>query len=303
MSAKGGDVEAKVAGGGRTRAVEGVYEKNPGSDVWYVRYRIRGCLVRKRIGRKGAAIIYHRKVKALMEQGEGFVPLTATQHAKTDTEIHKARTGVVLMSELCDDMLLAIQSQPEKYKDQINPPRRIAIIRKVFGDRPASTLRPSEIKQWLNSLAMAKSKRTGKPLKPATLNRMKSVISAVFQEGKENDKVSANPARDVRQRPVNNGVIRYLTPDEEDRLRATLLGHLETKSHLAQYQEPIVRHRIAELDVALGTGMRKSEQYGLKWKDVDMEACVITLRDTKNGHARLVYMIDDVVAAMRTLRA
>jgi integrase len=54
-----------------------------------------------------------------------------------------------------------------------------------------------------------------------------------------------------------------------------------------------VRHRICELDVALGTGMRKGEQYGLKWSDVDVDQRVITLRDTKNGEIRLVYMIDD----------
>ena len=44
-----------------------------------------------------------------------------------------------------------------------------------------------------------------------------------------------------------------------------------------------MRHRHCELDVALGTGMRKGEQYGLKWTDVDFDQRVITLRDTKNG--------------------
>ena len=101
---------------------------------------------------------------------------------------------------------------------------------------------------------------------------------------------------------MNNGVIRWLKPDEEQRLRAALLGHIEMKAHLAQYQEPLVRHRLCELDVALGTGMRKGEQYGLKWSDIDFDQRVITLRDTKNGESRLVYMIDDVVAAFEQLR-
>ena len=61
-------------------------------------------------------------------------------------------------------------------------------------------------------------------------------------------------------------------------------------------------HRICEFDVALGTGMRKGEQYGLKSSDVDFDQRVITLQDTKNGESRLVYMIDDVAAAFERLQ-
>jgi integrase len=61
-------------------------------------------------------------------------------------------------------------------------------------------------------------------------------------------------------------------------------------------------HRIYELDVALGTGMRKSEQYRLTWDDVDFERREIILRETKNGSSRTVEMIDDVVTALRALQ-
>ena len=63
-----------------------------------------------------------------------------------------------------------------------------------------------------------------------------------------------------------------------------------------------MRHCLCELDVALGTGMRKGEQYGLKWTDVAFDQRVVTLRDTRNGESRLVYMIDDVVTAFEQLR-
>ena len=106
---------------------------------------------------------------------------------------------------------------------------------------------------------------------------------AIYQHGKLRDKVQGNPARDLKQRRMKNSVIRWLKPDEEERLRAALLSHIENKAHLAQYQEPLVRHRLCGLDVALGTGMRKSEQYGLRWSDIDFDQRTITLRDTKNG--------------------
>ena len=48
--------------------------------------------------------------------------------------------------------------------------------------------------------------------------------------------------------------------------------------------------------------MRKGEQYGLLWSDIDFDRRVITLRDTKNGSSRTVPMIDDVVSAFRQLK-
>jgi integrase len=48
--------------------------------------------------------------------------------------------------------------------------------------------------------------------------------------------------------------------------------------------------------------MRKGEQYGLTWGDLDFKLRVITLRDTKNGSSRTVPMIDDVLNAFRKLR-
>jgi integrase len=48
--------------------------------------------------------------------------------------------------------------------------------------------------------------------------------------------------------------------------------------------------------------MRKGEQYGLLWSDIDFSRGVITLRDTKNGSSRAVPMIDDVVYAFKQLK-
>jgi len=74
--------------------VEGVYEKNPGSGKWYVRYRLKGKLVRKAIGKRQAAIDYHRKVKVLIRSGAGFVPATAKDSPKSDTQLAKASLAV-----------------------------------------------------------------------------------------------------------------------------------------------------------------------------------------------------------------
>jgi hypothetical protein len=52
--------------------------------------------------------------------------------------------------------------------------------------------------------------------------------------------------------------------------------------------EPAVWYpeRMPELEIVLNTGMRKSEQYGLNWADVNLVARRVTLRHTKNGSVR-----------------
>lgn len=90
----------------------------------------------------------------------------------------------------------------------------------------------------------------------------------------------------------------WLKPEDRERLYAVLQGKVDA----CAVNQPKLRqqalHRIYELDVALGTGMRKSEQYGLKWQNVDLKRRTIQLHDTKNGEPRTVYMNARVYAAM-----
>jgi integrase len=137
---------------------------------------------------------------------------------------------------------------------------------------------------------------------PATLNRYKATFSAIYRYGKQRDKVQVNPVRDVSQQPVHNGVIRYLRPEEEKRLRTVLQAAVDACGPRNAQRKKRLQHRIYELDIALGTGIRKGEQYGLRWRDVDFKQRIITLRDTKNKSNRTVPMINDVVKAFKELR-
>jgi integrase len=122
--------------------------------------------------------------------------------------------------------------------------------------------------------------------------------------GKERDKVTVNPCREVKQSKTPNGIIRYLDHIEEARLRKVLQSDVE-KELKAGNQQTAKRkqHHIYEFHVAIGTGMRRSEQYGLTWEDVSFERREITLSLTKNGSGRIVHMINDVVRAMLALKS
>jgi integrase len=87
--------------------------------------------------------------------------------------------------------------------------------------------------------------------------------------GVRTGKLSANPVRNVRAFRESDYRIRFLDAEEEKALRTAI------RSESAEY-EP-------ELDLALHTGIRRGEQFGLKWEDVDLERELLTVRAGKTG--------------------
>ena len=156
----------------QAKQVSGVYEKVDGSGIWYIRYRTLGKLVRKKIGTQKQAKDYLDKLKLVRATGDGIVPVTATQPVRTVKEAADLAVveGSVLISKLCDGLLKQIQDRPREYKDQLNPPYRIGVIKKAFGDRPAASIKVSEISDWFRSL----------PVTAATQNRYRAVFSAII---------------------------------------------------------------------------------------------------------------------------
>ena len=78
----------------------------------------------------------------------------------------------------------------------------------------------------------------------------------MYRLGIENKKVSENPARLLKHKHEDNGRVRFLKPDEI-RLREVILA--KYAGHLPEFE------------LALHTGMRPSEQYGLTWDRIDLE--------------------------------
>lgn len=105
----------------------------------------------------------------------------------------------------------------------------------------------------------------------------------------QDGKTAANPARLVRRRREDNARIRFLSKDEEKRLRFAIE---------AKWPEHLV-----EFDVALNTGMRRKEQYDLTWGCLDLERRLITVAQSKNGEMRHIPMNKTVVDAFRKLNA
>lgn len=284
------------------RPVAGVYERVPGSDIWSARIRVKDKLVRKSFGRgpagRAEAIAWVEKARTIKRTGEGVLPATARRPALTTAEVAVlGDPDAITVGRLCDEFLLYVKRHPEEYRDQVYPPRRIAEIKKVFGDRNAAGLKSSEIENWLDAI------QEKRDLENSTINKMRGTFSMIYKHGRRKDLVEVNPAADVPLREVGNWKERFLSAEEEKRLRAVLQRHIDSHDPLVH---PELRkqaiHRLLEFEVSLKSGMRRSEQYTLRWEDVDFDRRIIRLRKTKNGRPRNAFIIEDVAVALKQLR-
>lgn len=113
-----------------------------------------------------------------------------------------------------------------------------------------------------------------KAVTPATVNREVAFLKHIYNLAVRDGKTERNPLAKVRLLREPSGRVRYLSDDEETRLLKALPADED-------------RQRVL---VLLNTGLRKSEFLGLRWRDVDFKAGVLTVPRSKNGEARHVPM-------------
>jgi integrase len=245
----------------------GIYEKQPGSAIYWVRYAdATGRIRREKAGTKGMAnkLYLKRKMEAL--QGEKL-PETIRRKA-------------VLFRELIED---AVVYAREHHRTDRKRDYRADTLIDLLGARPANSITPQEIDRQLSRTARERE------WAPASYNRFKAFVSLAFRLGIENSKLTVNPARFVRRRREDNARVRWLTADEETKLRAAI--NLDYPN-----EEPA-------FDLALHTGMRQSEQYRLTWDCVDLERRQVTIPRTKRRGIRYVPLDNTGLAALVTLRS
>jgi len=248
----------------RDRKVRGVFERRPG-EFWIRYIDSQGRLRREKAGTKGMAIDLYRKRKTEALAGRKLP--------------EKLRRRSVPFAELCHDTLEYSRSHKRSHEtDRIHMETLLA----RFRDCSADTLTPAEIERYLSQTAEERD------WAPATVNRHRALLSLVFRLGLQNGKVERNPVRLVKPRAVSNTRDRWLSAEEEARLRAVI--EADSPEHLP------------ELDLALNTGLRRSEMYGLTWENVNLARRVLTVLRSKNGEMRHVPLNAAALAALSELR-
>jgi integrase len=248
------------------RNPRGVFEKHLGSGEWWICYwDAQGRKRREKAGTKSNAIDLYRKRKNEALQGKKLP--------------EKLRRATVTFSEIARDALAYSRAHKRTYDDDV---QRLERIRGWFGDRSADSVTPQDIERHFEECIEEEE------WAPSTVNHYRSLLSLSYRLAIRNGKTSTNPARATRHRREDNSRVRYLTPEEEAKLRAVL--ETDWSGH------------VPEFDLALHTGLRVSEMYSLDWQDVDLARRLLTVRRGKNGESRYARLNSVALKALTGLR-
>ena len=250
------------------KPVRGIFEKVPGSGIFWIRFVDgEGKYRREKIGTYSAAVKLYRKRKVQADEGVKLPP---------------TRKRSVPFSVLADDAIVYIK---EKYARPADDVARLELLKTILTGR-ADSITPKLIKSTLKTLA------TEKRWSASSRNHHHNLVSLAFRLAIENERVEINPARAVRRETENNSRVRFLTTDEEKKLRTAI----QSKPEWAEHE--------VELDLALSTGLRRGSMYiGLVWENVNLAARTLTIPRTKNGEAITLPLNADAMRALQIFRS
>ena len=167
----------------------------------------------------------------------------------------KARQPKITFKELAETRMAAkkIRLAPSSYySDQ----KKLPVLIREFGSMPADAVTVEKISDFLATLKT--DDRSG-----PTVNRYRSLLSNIFAVGVRSGAVPFNPVSRVEKFRESDSRIRFLDAEEEKSLREAV------RAQSAEHE--------AELDLALHTGIRRGEQFGLTWDRVDLERGILTV--------------------------
>ena len=246
------------------KKVRGVFERVKGSSVWWIRYTDQH---HKKHREKVAS---HKQAVAVLAQRQKDVDL-----GRYDPDWVEGKRKKVLFSEVAKER----NEYSQRLKGHANDSSRMEWWNKKFKGRPAESIYAKDVEKGLAELRKTK--------KPGTVNRYLTTLRAALEQAVRNKRVDENACKYVKRYNDDNHRNRYLGKDEEQRLYKVL---------------PNEYWRLA-VSIALNTGLRKSEQLSLLWKDVDFRSEIITVRETKAGKIQHIEMNPDVVKAFKELRS
>lgn len=130
---------------------------------------------------------------------------------------------------------------------------RLRRVLPAIGHLKIGRLTPERIESFLQDLARGDAKHP--PVKGATVNRFHSLLSSIFRYAVKKGFIDAHPFAGGRiERSKESPIIpRYLGRAEQRRLLAVIRQSCPEK--------------VIEVELAILTGMRRSEQWNARWQD------------------------------------
>jgi integrase len=204
--------------------------------------------------------------------------------------------------------------QPWALEHQKRGKETVQRFRSVFADlleRKLTDFTVFTMEKWRTE----KLKQAKRP-KPATVNSHLTMLKAALNKAVAWKLLAVPPLRDVRPLQTDKaGRIRFLTADEECRLRQALEARdAKRRERRAQanqwrrergyheYPMDTADHLTTIVLLTLNTGLRKGEVFNLQWSDLDLVGAQLTVRGdgAKSGQTRHVPLNQE---ALRVLTA
>ena len=250
---------------------------------------VKGFMLRVRPhGKKTYAVEYERNRRVTIGDAAILTPQQARDRAiailaksKYGIEPDK-KSQVPTLERFLDD-----RYAPSALADQKSGAANLARLRKCFQlflNRRLDRITAEDVERWRSErLAMGRAK--------STINRDVTALKAALNKAVLWKVIPENPIAAVKPKRVDRrGIVRYLSKDENKRLRAAL----DQPNPRAPYIKPMVL-------LALNTGLRRGELLSLQWQDVDFESANLTVAGTyaKNAQTRHVGLNSEAMAVLR----
>jgi integrase len=219
-----------------------------------------GRIRREVAGTKANAINLYRMRKAAILEGRKLPHL---------------RARVAPFSELCDDYIAHVKNVNEGWRTDAQRGERFKV---ALGHLPAE-MPIAEVRKYFGSQDWS----------AGTCNREKTCLRSIFKLAIENGKIASNPAALLKRKREPEGRVRWLTAEEEQRLRAAINERCP--------------EQLPAFLIALHTGMRRSEQYRrINWSCVDLLKKDLFVPMSKSGRSRHIPLNAVALSAFASLR-
>lgn len=215
---------------------------------------------------KQAAERWARSVEAEMDQGV----------YRTVTEDHKLTLGELILRYV-QEVLPSMKGQRD---DTI---RLKAISRRWIAGYALTNLYPEHIARYRDERL--------RQVSAGTVVRELAYLSSIINHARKEWRFSvSNPVALVRKPNAGRGRDRVLTAEEQERLLEALIP--------TGRKNPLT---LPMVQLALETGMRRSELLAMRWRDVDLIGQTVVLHTSKNGEGRVVPLSTKAVAVLKEL--
>ena len=253
---------------------------------------------RAKIGRAGVFTLKQAEERAKM------MILDPTAHAKT---IRSGTTLAEYITDIYEDHALA------RLKNGAKSVARVKAIWKPLLQKRLTDITDSDVDKLRNKRILA-------GVSPATVNRDIAALSGVFSHWVENNPGSKHPLANLEALDVaEDETVRYLAPDEAQRLRKALADRdsaaADARNHANEWRiergyelmpeiEGYCDHITPMVLLSLNTGLRQGEMFSLAWECVDLQRRTITVlaSHSKGNRTRVVPLNAEALAILTTVK-